>query len=381
MNDTLVFSCAAPLSMHDWGVTRIQGVATLKYKSQICSNKCICIQKSRRRPSSTRVRVGVDSMDDKAGLVHVHTTSSRMVKTSAMHEPRSKEYQGNDEEASRVASQQDSLAVALDLLKRQLAMAVSREDFALAASLKTQMSSVEQRLSPKKILLVESMDVIGDYVQAILVHRGQGKGEGRVPKDMTPDAGPVPNEERVARAVHILGELGDKEALPSLAQLLMPYNEKRTTEFQEELKRVGEAAEAAMWSVFMKGPSSVVDDLMSSGMRLLQGTNDARALEDAYDVYTEVIRIAPEFAEGFNKRATVLYLQKQYQKSVDDCVVVLKKNPYHFGAATGMGMCYMALGELESSLESFELAMKINPRLSHLQSYVTRLSDMINSSR
>lgn len=47
----------------------------------------------------------------------------------------------------------------------------------------------------------------------------------------------------------------------------------------------------------------------------------------------------PYHAQGYNKRATVLFLLQRYRESVADCRVVLELNPYHFAAAAGMGTC------------------------------------------
>ena len=58
----------------------------------------------------------------------------------------------------------------------------------------------------------------------------------------------------------------------------------------------------------------------------------APAATRAVDTFTEMIRRQPEFAEGWNKRATVYYLLGEYQKSLADCDEVMKRNPYHFGA-------------------------------------------------
>jgi hypothetical protein len=49
--------------------------------------------------------------------------------------------------------------------------------------------------------------------------------------------------------------------------------------------------------------------------------------------------------QGYNKRATVLYLLGRFQESVEECRTVLSLNPYHFGAASGMGLCYMQVRE------------------------------------
>ena len=58
---------------------------------------------------------------------------------------------------------------------------------------------------------------------------------------------------------------------------------------------------------------------------------------------TEVIKKKPEFAEGWNRRATVYYLAGEFRKSIADCDEVLKRNPGHFGALSGLGEIYLQL--------------------------------------
>ena len=57
--------------------------------------------------------------------------------------------------------------------------------------------------------------------------------------------------------------------------------------------------------------------------------------------YTEVIEMAPNFAEGYNKRATVGYLLRDFPRAIEDCKATLALNPNHFGALSGMGLCHL----------------------------------------
>jgi tetratricopeptide (TPR) repeat protein len=73
--------------------------------------------------------------------------------------------------------------------------------------------------------------------------------------------------------------------------------------------------------------------------------------------------MAPSFAEGYNKRATVYYLLQEYEEAIQDCRSTLALNPYHFGALSGLGLCYAALQDLESALFWFEKAFTLHPGL------------------
>ena len=71
----------------------------------------------------------------------------------------------------------------------------------------------------------------------------------------------------------------------------------------------------------------------------------------------------PEFAEAWNKRATVLYFSGRLRESLADCDEVIKRNPIHFGALAGYGQIYSGLAEAEKALEYFEKALAVNPNL------------------
>lgn len=74
--------------------------------------------------------------------------------------------------------------------------------------------------------------------------------------------------------------------------------------------------------------------------------------------------------QAHNKRATLLYLMHNYQESIDACKLVLDLNPYHFGALSGMGLCYIELKDYQSALQAFEQALSVNPEMESCKNYV-----------
>jgi tetratricopeptide (TPR) repeat protein len=94
------------------------------------------------------------------------------------------------------------------------------------------------------------------------------------------------------------------------------------------------------------------------------------AFEEAVAIFTEVIEMAPEFAEGYNKRATTYYLMQEYEKSIRDCDQTIALNPVHFGALSGAGLCYLGLRNLPKALDYFERAVAVNPNMPPIQRYV-----------
>jgi tetratricopeptide (TPR) repeat protein len=107
----------------------------------------------------------------------------------------------------------------------------------------------------------------------------------------------------------------------------------------------------------------------------------ARQGDEAVDTFSEIIRRRPEFAEGWNKRATVYYLLGEYKKSLADCDEVMKRNPYHFGALSGYGMIYMQLDQPATALEYFEQALRVNPNLESTRQTIEILKTLLIQRR
>ena len=78
-----------------------------------------------------------------------------------------------------------------------------------------------------------------------------------------------------------------------------------------------------MWQVWSRSGDPTIDRLFATGLEQM----NARQGEQAVETFSEIIRRQPEFAEGWNKRATVYYLLGEYQKSLADCDEVMKRNP------------------------------------------------------
>jgi tetratricopeptide (TPR) repeat protein len=118
-------------------------------------------------------------------------------------------------------------------------------------------------------------------------------------------------------------------------------------------------AEQSVWRVWIRSDDPAVNALMQSGMRDMQAGKLALAL----DAFTRVIDKQPDFAEGWNKRATVYFLMGDYDQSLKDCDETLKRNPNHFGALSGCGAIYAQRDELDRALEYLERALEVNPNL------------------
>ena len=107
-------------------------------------------------------------------------------------------------------------------------------------------------------------------------------------------------------------------------------------------------------------------DLMSKGK-----------LEAAYKIFSTIINSTPDWAEGWNKRATVLYLMGKYKDSLNDIDEVLKRESRHFGALSGQGLVHIELKNYEKAIESYEAVKKIYPFLSSAKVMIPQLKKLI----
>ncbi|MGH6892472.1 MAG: tetratricopeptide repeat protein, partial [Dongiaceae bacterium] len=90
-------------------------------------------------------------------------------------------------------------------------------------------------------------------------------------------------------------------------------------------------------------------------------------------LFDKMIEVAPDFSEGWNKRATVLYLIGEYGRSRADVAKTLELEPRHFGALSGLGLIYIAEGDDEKALEAFRRALTVNPTMPGPQRWVEEL--------
>jgi tetratricopeptide (TPR) repeat protein len=118
-------------------------------------------------------------------------------------------------------------------------------------------------------------------------------------------------------------------------------------------------AEAILWRIWCRAGDAETDRIFRAGIEAMQ----QQKLADAEALFSRVIESNPGFAEGWNKRATVRFMQRNFTASVTDCQQTLARNPNHFGAAAGQGLCHFSLGELRAAAIFFRRALEIHPHL------------------
>jgi tetratricopeptide (TPR) repeat protein len=168
------------------------------------------------------------------------------------------------------------------------------------------------------------------------------------------------------RAAAALGEVGRMEDVPALVQAL-----------RDRDGIVRALAENSLWGVWSHSGDPEVDALFELGveqMNLRQGPS-------AVDIFTRIVEKKPEFAEGWNKRATVYFLMGEYDKSLRDCDEVMKRNPSHFGALAGYGQIYLRLGRPERALPYFERALAVNPNMDGVAQMIEEIKALLAEKR
>ena len=126
-----------------------------------------------------------------------------------------------------------------------------------------------------------------------------------------------------------------------------------------------------IWQRWTANDDPNVSQLMQIGIRALNYSTYRKALQS----FDRVIEIAPEFAEGWNKRATLYYHIKEYRRSIDDIKKTLRLEPRHFGAWSGLGLVSIAQENYSGALAAFKKALSINPHISNIRRYVHKLED------
>ena len=137
----------------------------------------------------------------------------------------------------------------------------------------------------------------------------------------------------------------------------------------EEDQNIGNEITDLIWDIWIESPNGDVNELMNAGIAAMSSGR----LDQAVAIFDQVVEIAPGFAEGWNKRATVHYFMQNYQKSASDVKKTLVLEPRHFGATAGLGLILLELRYYESALEAFEKALEINPHLAGPKIQVKRL--------
>ena len=163
----------------------------------------------------------------------------------------------------------------------------------------------------------------------------------------------------------------------SISPTIAGQNDTRLNNLFERLRVTQDLAEArgiegTIWEIWTESENANVNRAMLIGIASMH----AGQLGTALNKFNEVIQLAPDFAEGWNKRATIFYLMKKLDLSVNDIAQTLKLEPRHFGALSGLGLINQAIGQNKAAIKAFEHALDLNPHLPGLKEKVTKMKKL-----
>lgn len=166
----------------------------------------------------------------------------------------------------------------------------------------------------------------------------------------------------IAAALAAPGALHADQTDPRLEQLFARLSEVDSRAEAQHLER-------RIWRIWHAHEDEKVQSVMSRGQFYLRRGNREQALA-AFD---QAVRIAPNFAEAWNARATLHFMVGNYRRSLGDIRRALHLEPRHFGALAGKGLCHMALGEPREAMAAFERSLAIHPKQPGTEARLERL--------
>jgi tetratricopeptide (TPR) repeat protein len=133
--------------------------------------------------------------------------------------------------------------------------------------------------------------------------------------------------------------------------------------------------EVQIWRIWTDSGRDDINALVEEGSRsMVQGL-----LKEAIAIFDRIVTILPDFAEGWNKRATAHYLNGDYTASMIDIERTLALEPRHFGAISGMGLIFMVRGDEANALRAFEEVLKVHPHARGAKARVEELKKKLKA--
>lgn len=126
----------------------------------------------------------------------------------------------------------------------------------------------------------------------------------------------------------------------------------------------------ALW---LASGSDTTDLLMTR----VKAAVDASDLDLAVRLLDAVVEIKPDYAEGWNRRATIYFMKKDFNRAIVDIRQALGREPRHFGALAGLGMMLHEVGDDKRALEIFRRALEVHPHLPRIPDLVKQLIEKV----
>ena len=170
--------------------------------------------------------------------------------------------------------------------------------------------------------------------------------------------------------------------LISLSSSFSDDREKKLNNLFNKLKLSQNSIAAAkieekIWKIWTSHPEDEKLTIMLAKGSILMSKNN---YDDAYLIFSKVIELDPDWSEGWNKRATVLYLMGNYQLSQNDIDKVLHLEKRHFGALSGQGLVQLALNNYQNAINSYKMVETIYPTMISPKLMIPKLKELIKKN-
>ncbi|AZO21274.1 hypothetical protein EJ070_11630 [Mesorhizobium sp. M1E.F.Ca.ET.045.02.1.1] len=140
---------------------------------------------------------------------------------------------------------------------------------------------------------------------------------------------------------------------------------------RERNEKAAERIAGRIWNEWNQSGSASIDLMM----QWAQKATEDQKFDVALDFLDQVVTLQPGYAEGWNRRATVHFLMKNYGKSMADIDHTLQLEPRHFGALSGLAQIMAETGHKQSALEAWQKVLTIYPMMRSAQDQVSTLSE------
>lgn len=135
-------------------------------------------------------------------------------------------------------------------------------------------------------------------------------------------------------------------------------------------------AEGQIWSIWYDSGDEAIEELMANGREAAQRGQSKVA--EAF--YSQVIEQAPNYAEGWNRRATIRFYRKDYNGSLADIQQTIKLEPRHFGAIGGLGLILSAQQRYAEAIIAYQHLLEIKPHSRDVKSRIETLREKLLES-
>ena len=140
---------------------------------------------------------------------------------------------------------------------------------------------------------------------------------------------------------------------------------------RERNEKAAERIAGRIWGEWFQSGSASIDLMMQWSQKAM----DDQKFDVALDFLDQVVTLQPKYAEGWNRRATVHFMMKNYGKSMADIDRTLQLEPRHFGALSGLAQIMAETGHKQSALEAWQKVLAIYPMMRSAQNQVSTLSE------